>query len=51
MPGKNTKFYSLILITADFLVLLLAFSVAYIIRVQGDPRPLLTKVYADEYFF
>src|SRR5690606_21736166 len=45
-----TKFYSLILIVADFLVLLLAFVVAYIIRVQRDPRPLLTKVYADEYF-
>lgn len=51
MPGKNTKFYSIILIAADFLVLLLAFSVAYIIRVQRDPRPLLTKVYADDYFF
>lgn len=51
MPGKNTKFYSLILISADFLVLLLAFSVAYILRVQRDERPLLTKVYADEYFF
>lgn len=50
MPGKNTKFYSLILLTADFLVLLFAFSAAYIIRVQRDPRPLLTKVYADEYF-
>src|SRR5690606_2382879 len=51
MPGKNTKFYSLVLIVADFLVLLLAFSAAYILRVQRDPRPLLTKVYADEYFF
>lgn len=51
MPGKNTKFYSLVLIAADFLVLLFAFSVAYIIRVQRDPRPLLVKVYADEYFF
>lgn len=50
MPGKNTKFYSLILIVADFLVLLLAFCAAYIVRVQRDPRPLLTKVYADEYF-
>ena len=50
MPGKNTTFYSLVLVVADFLVLLLAFSVAYIIRVQRDPRPLLTKVYADEYF-
>lgn len=50
MPGKNTKFYSLVLIAADFFVLLLAFVIAYIIRVQRDPRPLLTKVYADEYF-
>ncbi len=50
MPGKNTKFYSLVLIAADFLILLLAFSAAYVIRVQRDPRPLLTKVYADEYF-
>lgn len=51
MPGKNTAFYSLILVVADFLVLLFAFSIAYILRVQHDPRPLLTKVYADEYFF
>ncbi len=51
MPGKHTKFYSLILIAVDFLVLLFAFSLAYILRVQRDPRPLLTKVYADEYFF
>ncbi len=50
MPGKNTTFYSLILVMADFIVLLLAFSAAYVIRVQHDPRPLLTKVYADEYF-
>lgn len=50
MPSKNTKFYSLILIFADFLVLLLAFSVAYIIRVQYDPRPLVSQVYAQQYF-
>ncbi len=50
MPGKNTTFYSLILVVADFLVLLFAFSAAYILRVQYDPRPLLTKVYASEYF-
>lgn len=50
MPTKNTKFYSLILIFADFLVLLAAFTLAYIIRVQYDPRPLLTPVYAREYF-
>jgi len=50
MPSKNTKLYSLILIFADFLVLLAAFGLAYIVRVQYDPRPLLIPVYAREYF-
>jgi exopolysaccharide biosynthesis polyprenyl glycosylphosphotransferase len=50
MPSKNTKFYSLILILADFIVLLAAFSIAYILRVQYDPRPLLDQVYAYQYF-
>lgn len=50
MPSKNTKFYSLILIIADFFVLLLAFSIAYILRVQYDNRPLLDQVYAMDYF-
>ncbi len=50
MPSKNTKLYSLILIIADFVVLLLAFSLAYILRVQYDPRPLLSQVYAEQYF-
>ena len=50
MPTKNTKFYSLILIIADFFVLLLAFVAAYILRVQYDPRPLLNEVYAYDYF-
>lgn len=50
MPSKNTKFYSLILILADFLVLCLAFGVAYVLRVQYDQRPLATQVYAIEYF-
>lgn len=50
MPSKNTKFYSLILIIADFFVLLLAFTAAYILRVQYDHRPLLNDVYAVQYF-
>lgn len=49
MPTKNTKFYSLILIFADFIMLLAAFTLAYILRVQYDPRPLLLPVYAREY--
>lgn len=50
MPTKNTRFYSLILIIADFIVLLGAFTIAYILRVQYDPRPLVQQVYAHEYF-
>lgn len=50
MPTRNTKFYSLILILADTLVLLAAFSLAYIVRVQYDNRPLLADVYAYDYF-
>lgn len=50
MPSKNTKFYSLILILADFFVLLIAFSLAYVVRVQYDHRPLVAQVYAADYF-
>lgn len=50
MPSRNTKFYSLLLLLADVLVLVLAFAIAYIIRVQNDPRPLLVPVYAQTYF-
>jgi exopolysaccharide biosynthesis polyprenyl glycosylphosphotransferase len=49
MLSKNTKFYSLILVIADFFILLLAFGIAYILRVQYDPRPLVSQVYAIEY--
>ena len=49
MPGKNTKFYSLILVLIDTLVLIGAFTIAYIIRVQYDPRPLLTNIHAYDY--
>ncbi|HEU4715719.1 MAG TPA: sugar transferase [Candidatus Saccharimonadales bacterium] len=50
MPSKNTKFYSLILMIADFTVLILAFGLAYVVRVQYDHRPLVSQVYALEYF-
>lgn len=51
MPSRNTKFYSLILVLADTLVLLAAFTLAYIARVQYDPRPLRSEVYALEYIW
>src|SRR5690554_6725774 len=50
MPSKNTPFYSIILIAADVATLSLAFSLAYIIRVQFDSRPLLNEVYAIDFF-
>lgn len=50
MIGKNTKFYSLILVIADTLVLMLTFGLAYVLRVQYDHRPLLANVYAIDYF-
>lgn len=49
MPSRNTKFYSLLLLFADVLILVLAFVVAYVLRVQNDPRPLLVPVYAQTY--
>jgi len=51
MIGKNTKFYSLILIIIDTLVLLGAFVLAYVARVQYDPRPLLVNIHAYDYLY
>jgi exopolysaccharide biosynthesis polyprenyl glycosylphosphotransferase len=49
MPSRNAKFYSLLLLIADVVALMIAFSIAYILRVQNDPRPLLVPVYAQTY--
>ena len=49
MLSKNTTRYSLILVIADFIILVLAFVVAYIWRVQHDPRPLVNQIYAADY--
>lgn len=51
MPRRNSKFYSLILILIDAVVLIAAFVLAYIARVQYDPRPLLHNIYAYDYLF
>jgi exopolysaccharide biosynthesis polyprenyl glycosylphosphotransferase len=51
MPSKNTKFYSLILIIIDTFVLLAAFTLAYILRVQYDPRPLIANIHAYDYLY
>ncbi len=49
MPSKNAKLYSLFLLIADIVALMLAFSVAYVLRVQYDPRPLLVPIYAQTF--
>lgn len=51
MPTKNIRFYSVLLILTDTLVLLAAFALAYVARVQFDPRPLVNEVYAYEYLY
>lgn len=50
MPTKNTKYYSLLLVLADIVTLFAAFSLAYVFRVIIDNRPLVSPVYALEYF-
>ncbi|HEU0266361.1 MAG TPA: sugar transferase, partial [Candidatus Saccharimonadaceae bacterium] len=49
MPTRNTKFFSFILLIADAVVLLAAFSVAYFIRVKLDNRPLLNQAIGFDY--
>jgi exopolysaccharide biosynthesis polyprenyl glycosylphosphotransferase len=49
MRTRNTQAYSLLLLIADAVVIFAAFVIAYVIRVQHDPRPLLAPVYAREF--
>lgn len=50
MARRNSQLYSFTLVIVDAIVLLGAFSLAYIARVQYDPRPLLHNIYAYDYF-
>lgn len=51
MIRRNSKVYSFTLMIVDALVLMAAFAIAYVVRVQYDPRPLLHNIYAYDYFF
>lgn len=51
MLSKNTKFYSLLLLVADFVTLVAAFGLAYLIRVGLDDRNLLTARDDETYIF
>jgi len=50
MKNNASLAYSLLLIVGDFLALLAAFSVAYILRVKIDDRSLIVQIAAWDYF-
>lgn len=50
MKNNASLAYSLLLIVGDFLALLAAFSVAYILRVKIDERSLIVQIAAWDYF-
>ena len=50
MPVKTVRFYTIALIISDILAVLGAFSIAYIVRVQLDPRPLIAQIGAVDFF-
>ncbi|HXH26332.1 MAG TPA: sugar transferase [Candidatus Acidoferrum sp.] len=50
MFSRSVKIYSIGLIFADFLTLLLAFGLAYILRVHFDHRPLVAQISAMSFF-
>ncbi len=50
MPVKTIRFYTLALVAFDILAVLAAFVLAYIVRVQLDPRPLVYQIGAMDFF-
>jgi exopolysaccharide biosynthesis polyprenyl glycosylphosphotransferase len=50
MPVKTIRFYTLALILFDVLAVLAAFVLAYVVRVQLDPRPLVNEIGAWDFF-
>lgn len=50
MPVKNVRAYTLALILSDILAILSAFTIAYILRVQFDPRPLVHQISSRDFF-
>lgn len=49
MRVRNNVFYSLFLIASDLVVLAIAFTVAYLLRVQLDHRPLVEQIAGEDY--
>lgn len=50
MPTRSARFYSIALIICDLVTLMLGFGLAYIVRVQFDPRPLVAHITSDQFF-
>ena len=50
MKNNASAAYAFSLIVGDFLALVAAFIVAYVLRVSLDPRPLVTQISAIDYF-
>lgn len=50
MPVKTIRFYTFALIAFDVLAVLAAFILAYVLRVQLDPRPLVNQIGAWDFF-
>ncbi len=51
MPTRNARLYSIALILGDFLTLLAAFTLAYVVRVQFDSRPLVAQIHGVEFIY
>lgn len=49
MPSRSARLYSITLILGDFFVLLLAFTLAYTLRVIFDQRPLVAQISALDF--
>jgi exopolysaccharide biosynthesis polyprenyl glycosylphosphotransferase len=49
MFSRTSRFFGLFLVVSDFFLLIVAFSIAYVIRVQYDHRPLVNAVFALDY--
>jgi exopolysaccharide biosynthesis polyprenyl glycosylphosphotransferase len=49
VPVKSVRVYTLALILSDIFAILAAFTIAYVLRVQVDPRPLVTNIGAKDF--
>lgn len=49
MPTRSAKIFSIVLLVSDFFILLIAFTLAYVLRVRFDERPLVNEVYAMDF--